>query len=90
MPNVLGSASCASFARFSSSFAMSESDATATAIISRPSSVVPMLNTFTRGLLLASSRMYAYTSFEYGRLFRAPAMSPSTAIGVGTVFDAGR
>ncbi len=34
--------------------------------------------------------MYSYTSFEYGSLPGAPAMSPSTALGVGTVFDAGR
>ena len=50
-------ASRASFARFSSRCAISESDATATAIISRPSSVVPMENTFTRGDALASARM---------------------------------
>ncbi len=44
---------------FASSFAMRASDATATAIISRPSSVVPIVNTFTRGVDLASSRMYS-------------------------------
>ena len=38
---------------------MSASDAMATAIISRPSSVVPMLKTFTRGVDFASSRMYS-------------------------------
>ncbi len=38
---------------------MIASEATATAIISRPSSVLPMENTFTRGLAFASSRMYS-------------------------------
>ena len=66
---VRGSASLARSALFRSSPAISASDATATAIISRP---------------------YSYTSFEYGSLFGAPAMSPSTAAGVGTPFAAGR
>jgi hypothetical protein len=39
---VRGSASFASLPRFSSSFAMFASDDTATAIISRPSSVLPI------------------------------------------------
>ena len=56
---VRGSASFASFALFASSFAISASDATATAIISRPSSVVPIEKTFTRGVDFASSRMYS-------------------------------
>ena len=56
---VRGSASFASFALFSSSFASSASDATATAIISRPSSVVPIEKTFTRGLAFSSRRMYS-------------------------------
>ena len=77
-------------ALFCSSFAISASDATATAIISRPSSVVPIENTFARGVDLARSRMYSYTSLEYGSLPSAPATSPSTALGDGTVFDAGR
>jgi hypothetical protein len=34
--------------------------------------------------------MYSYTSFEYGSLLGAPAISPRTAFGVGTVLDAGR
>ena len=56
---VRGSASFASRARFSSSFAMIASDAMATAIISRPSSVLPMLTTFTRpGAAFSSMRMY--------------------------------
>ena len=38
---------------------MSSSDASATAIISRPSSVVPIEHTRTRGLDLASRRMYS-------------------------------
>ena len=76
---------------FSSICAMICSDATATAIISRPSSVVPMLKTLTRPAAdFASRRMYSYTSFEYGRLPFAPAMSPNTAFGVGTVVEAGR
>ena len=54
---VRGSASFASFARLSSSFAISDSEATATAIISRPSSVFPMENTFTRGVAFSSRRM---------------------------------
>ena len=54
---VRGSASLARRARFSSSVAISFSDATATAIISRPSSVLPMLKTFTRGLAFSSMRM---------------------------------
>src|SRR5258708_2189333 len=33
--------------------------------------------------------MYSYTSLEYGSLPSAPATSPSTALGVGTFFDAG-
>src|ERR1051325_9430822 len=90
MPMLRGSASFASSARFRSSPAISASEATATAIISRPSSVVPMENTLTRGVALARRRMYSYTSFEYGSLFGAPAMSPSTAAGVGTPFAAGR
>src|SRR6185503_1129846 len=85
-----GSASLARFALLASRFAIRESDAIATAIISLPSSVVPMEYTRTRGVALASIRMYVYTSFEYGRLLRAPAMSPNTAFGVGTVVDAGR
>ena len=65
---VRGSASLARSALFASSFAISASEATATAIISRPSSVVPIEKTFTRGVDLASSRMYSYTSLEYGSL----------------------
>ena len=49
-------------ARFSSSFFRFSSDDTATAIISRPSSVVPIEKTFTRGLAFSSMRMYLYTS----------------------------
>jgi hypothetical protein len=37
--------------------AMSRSEATATAIISRPSSVLPIERTFTRGLAASSIRM---------------------------------
>ena len=55
---VRGSASLARRARFSSSFAMIASEATATAIISRPSSVLPIEKTFTRGLAFSSMRMY--------------------------------
>ena len=90
MPMLRGSASFANSSRLSSSFAISSSDAIATAIISRPSSVIPIDNTFTRLVAFSSSRMYAYTSFEYGSLVGAPATSPSTALGVGTVLDAGR
>ena len=57
IPIERGSASFARFALFSSRFAISESDATATAIISRPSSEVPIEYTFTRGVALASMRM---------------------------------
>ena len=64
-------------------------EATATAIISRPSSVVPMEYTRTRGDALANRRMYSYTSLEYGSLLGAPAMSPSTAAGVGMPLAAG-
>ena len=52
-----GSASLASRARFSSSFAIFASEVTATAIISRPSSVLPMEKTLTRGLACSSIRM---------------------------------
>ena len=69
---------------------ISASDATATAIISRPSSVWPIENTFTRGEAFSSIRMYLYTRSECGRMPGAPAMSPSTDSGVGTVFDAGK
>ncbi len=55
---VRGSASLARRARFSSSFDMFASEVTATAIISRPSSVVPIEKTFTRGLAFSSKRMY--------------------------------
>ena len=51
-------ASFASRARFSSRCLRFSSDDTATAIISRPSSVVPMEYTFTRGLAFSRSRMY--------------------------------
>ena len=34
--------------------------------------------------------MYAYTSFESGSFVGAPAISPSIALGVGTVFEAGK
>ncbi len=37
---------------------MMASDAIATAIISRPSSVVPIENTLARGLAFSSARMY--------------------------------
>ena len=60
---VRGSASFASRARFSSSFARTASAAIATAIISRPSSDFPIESTFTRpGLAFSSIRMYSCTS----------------------------
>ena len=90
MPIVRGSASLLRSARFWSSLAMSSSLATATATISRPSSVLPIEYTLTRGVDLARSRMYAYTSFESGSFVGAPAISPRIALGVGTVFEAGR
>ena len=50
-----------------------------------------MENTFTRaGLAFSSIRMYSCTSAVYGSLPGAPAISPSTAVGVGTVFEEGR
>jgi hypothetical protein len=50
-----------------------------------------MEKTLTRaGLAFSSIRMYWCTSAVYGSLPGAPATSPSTAFGVGTVFEAGR
>ena len=43
---------------------MSGASAIATAIISRPSSDLPIENTFTRGLAFSSMRMYSWTSAE--------------------------
>ena len=58
MPIVRGSASFASRALFASICEMICSDPTATAIISRPSSVVPIENTFTLdGAAFARRRM---------------------------------
>ena len=48
-----------------------------------------MENTFSRRDDFSSKRMQAYTSFEDGILFDAPAMSPRSTDGVGTFFDAG-
>jgi len=61
---VRGSASLARFALFASSFERFASDETATAIISRPSSVLPIENTFARGLAFSTIRRYLWTSCE--------------------------
>jgi hypothetical protein len=68
---------------------MLASEVTATAIISRASSDLPMEKTLTRGDAFSSMRMSRLTSAVQGSLPGAPAMSPITAFGVGTFFEAG-
>jgi hypothetical protein len=55
--SVRGSESLLVTSRYVSSAAIVASSATATAIISRPSSLLPMLNSLTRGEEAASARM---------------------------------